>query len=119
MCALEDKLALKPHKISFEHTAVVPIAASTALQGLRDKGQIQRGRKVLIGSVSRGVGPFAIQIAKSFGAEVTAVRSTRNVDRTRSIGTDYVVDYTQEDFTKSGARYDLILAQTHIILARA
>ena len=110
VCAIEDKLALKPANSSFEEAAAVPVAASTALQGLRDKGRIQRGHKVLVDGASGGVGTFAVQIAKSFGAEVTAVCSTRNVDTARSIGADHVIDYTREDFTKSGQRYDLILA---------
>jgi NADPH:quinone reductase-like Zn-dependent oxidoreductase len=109
VCAIEDKLALKPGNISFEDAAVVPIAAITALQDIRDKGQIQRGQKVLVDGASGGVGTFAVQIAKSFGAEVTAVCSTRNVETARSIGADHVIDYTREDFTKSGPRYDLIL----------
>jgi NADPH:quinone reductase-like Zn-dependent oxidoreductase len=109
-CAIEDKLALKPANLSFEGAAAVPIAALTALQGLRDKGRIQQGHKVLVDGASGGVGTFAIQIAKSFGAEVTAVCSTRNVDTARSLGADHVIDYTRENFTKSGQRYDLILA---------
>jgi NADPH:quinone reductase-like Zn-dependent oxidoreductase len=110
VCAIEDKLALKPANVSFEDAAAVPIAAITALQGLRDKGRIQRGHKVLVDGASGGVGTFAVQIAKSFGAEVTAVCSTRNVDTARSIGADHVIDYTREDFTQSGQRYDLIMA---------
>jgi NADPH:quinone reductase-like Zn-dependent oxidoreductase len=107
-CAREESLAPKPSNLSFEEAAAVPVAAITALQGLRDHGQIQRGQKVLIDGASGGVGTFAVQIAKSFGAEVTAVCSPRNVDRARVIGADHVVDYTQEDFTRSGVRYDLI-----------
>ncbi len=109
VCTFEDKLALKPANSSFEEAAAVPVAAITALQGLRDKGRIQRGQKVLVDGASGGVGTFAVQIAKSFGAEVTAVCSTRNVDKARSIGADHVIDYTREDFRKSGQRYDLIL----------
>ena len=108
-CAIEDKLALKPANCSFEDAAAVPIAAITALQGLRDKGRIQPGHKVLVDGASGGVGTFAVQIAKSFGADVTAVCSTRNVDTARSIGADHVIDYTREDFTQSGQRYDLIV----------
>jgi NADPH:quinone reductase-like Zn-dependent oxidoreductase len=107
-CVKKDYLGLKPAKISFEEAAAVPEAASTALLGLRDKGQVQPGQKVLINGASGGVGTFAVQIAKSFGAEVTGVSSTRKLDMLRSIGADQVVDYTQEDFTKSGQRYDLI-----------
>jgi len=109
VCVPEDKLALKPANISFEDAAAVPIAALTALQGLRDKGRIQPGQRVLIDGASGGVGTFAVQIAKSFGAEVTAVCSTRNVERARSLGAGHVMDYTREDFIKSGRRYDLIL----------
>ena len=110
VCAKEDNLALKPANSSFEDAAAMPVAALTALQGLRDKGRIQPGQKVLVDGASGGVGTFAVQIAKSFGAEVTAVCSTQKVDTARSIGADHIIDYTQEDFTKSGQRYDLILA---------
>jgi NADPH:quinone reductase-like Zn-dependent oxidoreductase len=110
VCAPEEKLAAKPSNVSFEEAAAVPIAATTALQGLRDKGRIQPGHKVLIEGASGGVGTFAVQIAKALGAEVTAVCSTRNVDIARSIGADHVIDYTQLDFARSGERYDLVLA---------
>ena len=110
VCAKEDNLALKPANSPFEDAAAMPVAALTALQGLRDKGRIQPGQKVLVDGASGGVGTFAVQIAKSFGAEVTAVCSTQKVDTARSIGADHIIDYTQEDFTKSGQHYDLILA---------
>ena len=109
VCASQDGLARKPANLSFEDAAAVPVAGITALQGLRDHGGIQRGQKVLIDGASGGVGTFAVQIAKSFGAEVTAVCSPRNVNTARSIGADHVIDYTQEDFTQSGLHYDLIL----------
>src|SRR5437588_3850317 len=106
----ESRLLLKPANVSFEAAAAVPIAAVTALQALRDKGHVQPGQKVLINGASGGVGTFAVQLAKTFGAEVTAVCSTRNLDQARAIGADHVIDYTREDFTKNGQRYDLILA---------
>ena len=106
---VKNAIAPKPANITFEQAAAVPIAALTALQGLRDKGQLKPGQKVLINGASGGVGTFAVQIAKVLGAEVTAVCSTRNVDRARSLGADHVVDYTQEDFTRSDERYDVLL----------
>ena len=123
-CTSESALAMKPDNVTFEQAASVPIAALTAVQGLRlgglgDKGQIQPGQKVLINGAAGGVGTFAVQIAKSFGADVTGVCSTRNVDMVRSIGADRVIDYTQEDFTKSGQRYDLLFdcVGNHSLLA--
>ena len=110
VCVAEDRLARKPANVSFEAAAAVPVAAVTALQGLRDKGRIQGGHKVLVDGASGGVGTFAVQIAKWFGAEVTAVCSTSKLDTARSTGADHVIDYTRENFTQSGQRYDLILA---------
>jgi NADPH:quinone reductase-like Zn-dependent oxidoreductase len=108
VCAPEELLALKPANLSFQQAATVPLAAMTALQGLRDVGEIRPGQKVLIVGASGGVGTFAVQIAKWFGADVTGVCSTRNLEMVRSIGADSVVDYTREDFTRSGQKYDLI-----------
>ena len=105
----EDCIAGKPANLTFEQAAAVPTAALTALQGLRDAGRIQAGQQVLINGAAGGVGTFAVQIAKALGAEVTAVCSTRNVESMRAIGADHVVDYTQEDFCRTGQRYDLIL----------
>jgi NADPH:quinone reductase-like Zn-dependent oxidoreductase len=106
---MKPALVTKPHNVTFEQAASAPIAALTALQGLRDKGKIQPGQKILINGAAGGVGTFAVQIAKSFSTEVTGVCSTRNVDMVRSIGADHVIDYTREDFTQSGQRYDLLL----------
>ncbi len=108
-CVPERALAPKPSNLTFEQAAAVPVAGVTALQALRDIGRVQPGQKVLINGASGGVGTFAVQIAKTFGAEVTGVCSTANVDLVRSIGADHVIDYTQEDFTRNGQQYDLIL----------
>jgi NADPH:quinone reductase-like Zn-dependent oxidoreductase len=118
-CTSESALVIKPDNVTFEQAASAPVAAYTALQGLRDKGRIQPGQKVLINGAAGGVGTFAVQIAKWFGADVAGVCSTRNVEMVRSTGADRVIDYTQEDFTKSGQCYDLIfdLVANHSLLA--
>ena len=108
-CSAETNLALIPDSVTFEQAASVNVAGLTALQGLRDKGKIQRGHKVLINGASGGVGTFAVHVAKVFGAEVTGVCSTRNLELVKSIGANDVIDYTKEDFTKPGKRYDVIL----------
>ncbi len=107
-CAREDRLALKPANLTFEQAAALPVAGVTALQGLRDKAPVRPGQKVLIHGAAGGVGTFAVQIAKSFGAEVTGVCRTENVDLVRSLGADHVVDYTRDDFTRSALPYDLL-----------
>ncbi len=107
-CTSESALVMKPENVTFEQAASVPVAAFTALQGLRDKGQVQAGQKVLINGAAGGVGTFAVQIAKWFGADVTGVCSSRNLEMVRSIGADRAMDYTREDFTTSEQRYDLI-----------
>lgn len=109
VCARESSVALKPAALTFEAAAAVPQTALIALQALRDNGEVQPGQQVLINGASGGIGTFAVQIAKAFGAEVTAVCSTRNVEMARSLGADRVIDYTQNDFTRQGQRYDLIL----------
>lgn len=119
-CTSQSKLVMKPDNVTFEQAAAVPVAGLTALQGLRDAGKVQPGQKVLINGASGGVGTFAVQIAKSLGAHVTAVCSPRNVDQARMIGADHVIDYTREDFTKGGERYDVIfdLVANHSFSAR-
>ena len=107
--AREDRIALKPVNSTFEEAAAVPIAAFTALQAVRDKAKVQPGQKVLVNGASGGVGTFAVQIAKAYGAEVTAVTSTQNQDLVQKIGADHAIDYTQQDFTKTGEKYDVIL----------
>jgi NADPH:quinone reductase-like Zn-dependent oxidoreductase len=109
VCVAVDGVVPKPDNITFEQASAVPVAALTALQGLRDKGQVKPGQKVLVNGASGGVGTFAVQIAKALGAEVTGVCSTRNVEMVRSIGAGQVIDYTQHDFTRNGQRYDVIL----------
>ena len=110
VCVKENLITLKPANLTFEQAAAVPVAAMTALRGLRDDGNIQPGQRVLTQGASVGVGTFAVQIAKAFGAQVTAVCSTRNLEMARSLGADHVIDYTKEDFTQNGQQYDLILA---------
>ncbi len=110
VCAGENALVLKPVNTTFQQAAAVPLAAISALQGLRDSGQIRLGQKVLINGASGGVGSFAVQLAKSFGAEVTGVCSTGKMEMVKSIGADHVIDYTKEDFTHNAQRYDLIVA---------
>ncbi len=108
-CAGEDNLAPKPTNLTFEQAAAVPVSALTALQGLRDQGEVQAGQRVLIIGAAGGVGSFAVQLAKAFGADVTGVCSTTKVDLVRSIGADHVIDYTRDDFAQTGQRYDLVL----------
>jgi len=108
VCVADDVVEQKPANLTFEQAAAVPLAGNTALMGLRDLGRVQPGQQVLVNGASGGVGTFAVQIAKAFGAEVTGVCSTRNVDLVRSIGADHVIDYTREDFTRNGLRYDVV-----------
>jgi NADPH:quinone reductase-like Zn-dependent oxidoreductase len=107
-CASESAVAIKPGNVTFEHAASAPVAAFTALQGLRDKGRLQPGQKVLINGAAGGVGTFAVQIARWLGAEVTGVCSTRNIEMVCSLGAERVIDYTREDFTEGGQRYDIV-----------
>lgn len=109
-CAAEDRLAAKPAHVGFAEAAAVPVAATTALQGLRDRGRLRPGQQVLIDGASGGVGTFAVQVAKALGAEVTAVCSARNVATARALGADHVIDYTREDFARDARRYDLVFA---------
>jgi NADPH:quinone reductase-like Zn-dependent oxidoreductase len=108
VCGLENKFALMPSNLTFEQAAAIPVAGCTALQGIRDKGMVKSGQQILINGASGGVGTFAVQFAKAYGANVTAVCSTQNVELVRSIGADRVIDYTRDDFTRSGERYDVI-----------
>jgi NADPH:quinone reductase-like Zn-dependent oxidoreductase len=108
VCVPDDVVELKPANLTFEQAAAVPLAGNTALMGLRDAGRVQPGQRVLVNGASGGVGTFAVQIARAFGAEVTGVCSTRNVDLIRSIGADHVIDYTRTDFTRNGERYDVV-----------
>jgi NADPH:quinone reductase-like Zn-dependent oxidoreductase len=119
VCASETCLAKKPINLTFQEAAAVPVAAITALQALRDHGQIRQGQRVLIDGASGGVGTFAVQIAKAFGTEVTAICSPNNMETARSIGADHAIDYTREDFARNGERYDLILGANahHSVLA--
>ncbi|MFJ6080345.1 NAD(P)-dependent alcohol dehydrogenase [Streptomyces sp. NPDC092369] len=109
VCAADGSVDVKPAGLTFEQAAAMPLAANTALIGLRDTANVEAGQSVLVNGASGGVGTFAVQIAKSYGAEVTGVCSTRNVDLVRSLGADHVIDYTQEDFTRAGRRYDVVL----------
>jgi NADPH:quinone reductase-like Zn-dependent oxidoreductase len=115
VCAPDGVVEAKPANLTFEQAAAVPLAGNTALIGLRDVARIQPAQQVLVNGASGGVGTFAVQIAKSFGAEVTGVCSTRNVDLLRSIGADHVIDYTVEDFARNGQRYDVVLDRSAIV----